>query len=293
MFAKMTIKEIYTKYIDVLKHIYSIGEATAITKIVFEHFAKISATEIVIAVKQDIEPTIIETLNVALLKLQNNIPVQYITGKAWFYNICFTVTNAVLIPRPETEELVLEAIKFLKNNHNKKVLDIGTGSGCIPICIKLNVPTASVTSLDVSEAALVIAKQNIDENKVEIDLLLFNFLDENKYTVLEKFDLIISNPPYIPENEKEFLDKNVTQFEPHLALFVPQKDPLLFYRKILIFAENHLEDGGKIFIEVHENFALETAAIFITANYEVTIKKDMQGKNRMLLIYRSLKQLQM
>ena len=284
----MTIKELCNKYLTELKTLYVPGEATAITKIMFEHFAKVSGSDMILNAKKELDDDIENLLQNALLQLKDHVPVQYITGQAWFYNLNFYVSNAVLIPRPETEELVLEAINFLNGNDKKNVLDIGTGSGCIPISIKKNIPNAYVTSIDVSEAAISVAKKNAEDNNVEINFLQIDFLDEGNYKDLAKFDLIISNPPYIPEKEKAILNKNVVDFEPHLALFVPDNDHLLFYKKILIFAENHLSKNGKILLETHEDFAIITSEIFIAAKYEVEIKKDMQGKDRMLLIYRCL-----
>ena len=282
----MTINELYSEFINNLKLAHETGEATAITNIIFEHFVGISTAGLIVNAKSELQNEVLKPMQDALAALKKNVPVQYITGKAWFYNISFSVTDAVLIPRPETEELVLEAINFLKEHTGRKVLDIGTGSGCIPISIKKNIPNALVTSIDVSKAALEVAQKNAGDNNVEIDFLEINFLEEKTCNNLSLFDLIISNPPYIPENEKSILDKNVTDHEPHLALFVPDNDPLLFYKKILMFAEDHLEKEGRIFLEVHEDFAKQTANIFIEANYKVTIKKDMQGKNRMLIIYR-------
>jgi release factor glutamine methyltransferase len=286
MFAAMTIKEIYNQYLASLKPIYGVGEAYAITNIAFEYIANTSKQDLLLR-NHEILPDVIEvSLNIALNKLLTHEPIQYITNEAWFYNLKFYVNNNVLIPRPETEELVQEVINFLKTNNGKSVLDIGTGSGCIPISIKKNIPNANVMAIDVSEAALAVAKGNAITNNVEIDFKEINFLDGNNYAAFESFDVIISNPPYIPEDEKHILDKNVTAHEPHLALFVPQNDPLIFYKRILSFAENHLNINGKIFLETHENLAKETAAIFIEKNYFVEIKKDMQGKERMLLIYR-------
>ena len=284
----MTIKELYSEFLTELKNLHETGEAAAITKIIFEHFAKVSSSDIIIHAKNEIDVDVIKLLQNALMQLKRHVPVQYITGKTWFYNLSFEVSNAVLIPRPETEELVLEAINFLKENAGKKVLDIGTGSGCIPISIKKNIANALITSIDVSRAAISVAKKNAARNNGEINFVEMDFLDERNYKDLPEFDLIISNPPYIPENEKNILDKNVTDYEPHLALFVPNNDPLIIYKKILIFAENHLKIDGKILLEVHEDFAKKTVDIFIAAKYEVEIKRDMQQKERMLLIYRCL-----
>ena len=282
----MTIKEIYFLFISELKTFHTEGEAIAVTNIVFEHFAKLNSAAIVIYGKEEMNDEIFILLQEALIKLKNHTPVQYITGTAWFYNVNFEVNHSVLIPRSETEELVLEAINFLKNIKDKRVLDIGTGSGCIPISIKKNIPNALVTGIDVSKDALAVAKKNASANAVEINFFEFDFLEEKNYTQLPYYDLIISNPPYVPEKEKDILNKNVVDFEPHLALFVPDNDHLIFYRKIVIFAENHLEINGRILLEIHEDFADETAALFLAKKYIVEIKKDMQGKDRMLVIYR-------
>jgi release factor glutamine methyltransferase len=286
MFAAMTIKERYNQFIISLKEIYSDGEANAITNIAFEYFVKTSKQDLFLNGSKILTDEVASSLNMALTKLLKHEPIQYITNEAWFYNLKFYVTNDVLIPRPETEELVHEAISFLKINNGKRVLDIGTGSGCIAISIKKNIPQADVMAIDVSEAALGVAKENAKRNNVEVNISKINFLEENNYASFESYDVIISNPPYIPEDEKSILDKNVTEYEPHLALFVPQNGALIFYKKILSFAENHLNQNGRIFLETHENLAKETAALFIEKNYYVEIKKDMQGKERMLIIYR-------
>jgi len=284
MFVQMTIKEIQQQYLTELEKIYSLGEAAVITTMIFESIANISKQDLLLRPNVEIENNTEINLITALKRLQQYEPIQYVIGKAWFYNVAFTVNEAVLIPRPETEELVLEAINFLKLHESKNVLDIGTGSGCIPISIKKNIAGANVTSLDVSNDALKLAAKNASDNAVEISFLHLNFLEEKNHLALPKFDVIISNPPYIPENEKNNLDKNVAKYEPHVALFVPQNDPLLFYKKILIFAGDHLKKDGKIFLEIHEDFAAETANLFTEKNYQVIIKKDMQGKERMLII---------
>ncbi|MEQ1554063.1 MAG: peptide chain release factor N(5)-glutamine methyltransferase [Ferruginibacter sp.] len=284
MFTNMTIKELYKAFIKTLQQIYDSNEATAIANITFEEYTSLKKNEIITKGETEVSEIIKEKLNTALERLLQNEPLQYILENAWFYNLQFTVNKNVLIPRPETEELVLEAINFIRQNNSKTMIDIGTGSGCISIAIKKNAPTVKVTAVDVSIDAINIAKQNALQNYTDIEFIEINFLEENNYEKLMQYDVIISNPPYIPN--KEILDKNVVQFEPHLALFVPQNDPLIFYKKILSFADKHLTAKGKIFLEVHENFAKETAAIFTNKNYEVQVKLDMQGKERMLLICR-------
>jgi release factor glutamine methyltransferase len=252
----------------------------------FEHFNNLNKTQLKNSTETLLESTKQIEIDNALTQLLAHTPIQYVLGYAWFYNLKFIVSPAVLIPRPETEELVEEAISFLKNSASKKVIDIGTGSGCIPIAIKKNIPFATITALDVSDKALEIAKQNAITQQTEISFVAINFLDEEKYNQLEGFDLIISNPPYIPHTER--LSKNVQDYEPHLALFVPENEALIFYKKILIFAKEHLLQNGKIMLEVHENLAQETAQLFIQNNYFVIIKKDMQEKERILIISHSL-----
>jgi release factor glutamine methyltransferase len=283
-FALMTLKEIQQKYHLALSKIYNTGEVNGITNIALEEIAAVERNEIISNANKTLEPNLIEKLHTALDRLCLYEPVQYVVGSTWFYNLKFIVTNAVLIPRPETEELVFEAINFLKNNPNKKVIDIGTGSGCIPISIKKNVTDSIVSALDVSKAALGIAKENANTNNTSVHFYEIDFLEEKNYDQLGKYDLIISNPPYIPNTE--ILEENVTNFEPHIALFVPENDVLIFYKKILKFTENHLEKDGIIMLEVHENLAKECAALFTKNSYEVKIKLDMQGKERMLIIYR-------
>lgn len=280
----MTLKEIHKKFIHALMQIYSEGEASKMTEMIFEYIAKINKQQIIINGNDIVDTDVENKLDSSLDKLLQHYPIQYLIGYTWFYNLKFMVNEQVLIPRSETEELVHEAIVFLKNSTGKKVIDIGTGSGCIPISIKKNITEATIISLDVSEEALAIATKNATENNVVIDFKLINFLEESSYGCFEKFDLIISNPPYIPELEEKLMDKNVTMHEPHIALFVPQEEPQLFYKKIVHFAENHLNDNGKIMLEVHENLAKETALLFTSQNYLVEIKKDMQGKERMLII---------
>ena len=282
----MTLTNIYKKYIASLKGIYSEGEARAITQIIFQHFTGLSRPQLDLQVNEHADESATARLEDALKQLLEHVPVQYITGSTRFFSLDFLVNEHVLIPRPETEELVQEALVYLKGAGNKKLIDIGTGSGCIAVSIKKNAPAAEVTAVDMSEQALATARANAAANHVEVDLRNIDFLDEKNYDALPVYDVIISNPPYIPENEKEALDPNVVHHEPHLALFVPENNPLIFYKKIKIFAEKHLEKNGKIFLEVHENLAKQTAAVFPAPQYSSLIKKDISGKERMLIIAR-------
>ncbi|MEJ7611152.1 MAG: peptide chain release factor N(5)-glutamine methyltransferase [Ferruginibacter sp.] len=282
----MTWREIHKSFLGKLKNIYPGGEAAAITDIIFSHFAVISRQQIIMRGDEEATPGLVNQLDTAMEKLLRHIPVQYITGFAWFCDIKFAVNERVLIPRPETEELVKHAADFLKTNKGKKVLDIGTGSGCIPVSLKKIVQDAEILSVDISGEAVRIANENALINNTTVEFLEMNFLDEKSRDALGEFDVIISNPPYIPEEEKNLLDKNVVMHEPHLALFVPQQDPLIFYKKIQDFADDHLAENGRIFLEVHENFANGTAGLFPKEKYECTVEKDISGKERMVLISR-------
>jgi len=282
----MTVKEQYRLFLTALENIYSSSEASNISSLVFESIAGITKSSMIKDPGQLIDDNSLSRLNECLAKLKSHKPVQYVLGECWFYGMKFKVSPAVLIPRPETEELVQEAINELKNKQGANVIDIGTGSGCIAIALKKNCSHANVTAVDVSEAALEIAEENSSTMNTAVEFRQLDFLDEKNWNALEQFDLIISNPPYIPENEKVSLDKNVTDFEPHLALFVANNKPLIFYEKIISFAESNLIAGGKIFLEIHEALAVETAALFNKEVYSVEIKKDIPGKDRMIIASR-------
>jgi len=279
------IKELYRNFLVQLQKIYSLGEATTITEWVFEKMASLKRSDILKNPEKIITPAADKLIQETLQELLLHKPVQYVLGEAWFYHTKFKVNAHVLIPRPETEELVEQLITDRKSKlTDPAILDIGTGSGCIPIAIKKNLPASKLTAIDVSEAALVLAKENATLHNANINFMLLDFLDESTWLSLPMFDIIISNPPYIPINEKEKLAKNVADFEPQLALFVPNKSPLIFYEKIAAFGRDHLLPNGKIYLETHEDFAKETAALFRTYYQTVMIKKDMYGKERMIII---------
>lgn len=282
----MKLNEFYRHYLSKLRLIYIKNEASNITKMVFESLANISRADVLRNAEMEIEHDTFSSLNQALDKLLNHQPIQYVLGEAWFYHLKLKVSDAVLIPRPETEELVEIAIEHLKKTNQKKVLDIGTGSGCIPISLKKNVTEINITSIDLSAKAIEIASENANNHQSKIDFKALDFLDETNWVNLDVFDVIISNPPYIPNVEIQSMDKHVTAFEPHLALFVPDEDPLIFYKAILRFAQNHLEKNGNIFLETHENFAEEVCTLFKDAGYEATVKNDLFEKPRIVLINR-------
>ena len=210
-------------------------------------------------------------------------PIQQIVGYCWFANCKFIVDENVLIPRPETEELITHIITENKNKQ-LNILDIGTGSGCIAIAVKKQLPNATITAIDISQKALDIARQNANNLNVDITFIELDFLDESNWNSLPAFDIIVSNPPYIKEDEKQEMSNNVLLHEPHLALFVPNNNALLFYKKIKKFSQNKLKKNGVIWLEINENLSDETADLFNLLGYKTEIKTDMQGKKRMIKI---------
>jgi release factor glutamine methyltransferase len=285
MFALMMLKELYRNFLVQLQKIYSLSEATVITDWVFEKTASLKRSDILKNPEKIISPAAGELIQNTLQELLLHKPIQYVLGEAWFYHMKIKVNEHVLIPRPETEELVEQLIKDRKSKlTDPAILDIGTGSGCIPIAIKKNLPASKLTAIDISKDALALAKENAALHNTHISFTELDFLNEGNWPALGMFDVIISNPPYIPVTEKEKLDKHVTDFEPHLALFVPEKAPLIFYEKIAVFGRDHLLPNGKIYLETHEDYAKETAALFHNNYQTVMIKKDIYGKERMIII---------
>ena len=277
----MTIQETYHLLQEALKNIYDTDEANNIADLVIEHvtgykkLGRITHKQLVLT-EQQIHA--IDTFKSALLQ---NKPVQYVLQEAWFYEMKFYVNEHVLIPRPKTEELIELIIKT--NNPISNILDIGTGSGCIPITLKKKIPHTTIVTIDVSEDALVVAKKNAAELNVEIELNQLNFLDETNWNELGIFDIIVSNPPYIKQSEIINMQPNVVANEPHIALFVADDDALVFYRKIAAFGKTHLTINGKIFVEINEALGNETISLFEEFGYRAELKKDMQGKNRMIV----------
>jgi release factor glutamine methyltransferase len=282
----MQLREFYSFFLNELKALYDPHEASVITSMIFESVAGTSKSDIITHPDKEFNKEIVSQLEKALLQLKGFTPVQYIIGKAWFCNLSFIVSPAVLVPRPETEELVSLAINQIKNSDKKTILDIGTGTGCIPISIKKQLPDLLVSAMDYSKEALLVAKENGISHSTAIEWIYMNFLEENNWDKLAVYDVIISNPPYIPENEKLLLDKNVTSFEPHMALFVPDNQRLIFYEKIANFGKKHLSPDGSIFLETHELYAKEVVDLFKREGYDAEIKKDFYEKERIVIATR-------
>ena len=269
-----------------LKTLYEEREAATITDWVMEHITGKKRIERLL----DKQLLLTDEQQTRLLQIKTELithrPVQYVLGESWFAGMKLYVNESVLIPRPETEELIEWAAESIQNSKFKiqNILDIGTGSGCIPIAVKKKIPGVSVSSIDVSLEALQVAKQNAEILDTDIAFLHIDFLNESAWNQLPVFDVIVSNPPYIKQSEEKNMAKNVLAFEPLIALFVPDKDALLFYRKIAAFAKSHLNKKGMIFLEINETFGKEVVALFEKDGYVVELRKDLQGKDRMVKI---------
>ena len=217
-----------------------------------------------------------------LTKINKGEPIQYVIKKEFFYNYILKVTEDVLIPRPETEELVSNIINIEKINKKLKILEIGTGSGCIAITLKKNLITPSVTSLDISKKAIEIAKENASLLKIDINFVCKDFFH---FSTKEKFDVIVSNPPYIPLKDKKFVDSVVYKNEPHEALFV-ENDPLIFYKKILSFSTNYLNKNGRVYFEINDIYKddMKKYLDLFYSNIKYEFVMDMQNKYRFLFL---------
>ncbi len=217
-------------------------------------------------------------------RLLDHEPIQYVTGIAPFYGYMFDVDAGVLIPRPETEELVHLISSSIKSRKiaSPKILEIGSGSGCIPITLNLLHPDAQITSIDVSDDALKIARRNNIKLKTQVDFRNIDFLDEDVWdSLVAQYDIIVSNPPYIPNQEKKLMSTNVLDFEPHLALFVEDFDPLIFYKKIYNYSLQNLTKEGQVYLECNEYNALDVQELF-ARGFQAEVIKDIQGKDRMV-----------
>lgn len=217
-----------------------------------------------------------------ITQLQTGKPVQYILGYTEFYGLNFEVNAAVLIPRPETEELVSWVIESVDNTAIN-ILDIGTGSGCIAISLKHELPHASVSAIDISTGALVTAAKNAAANQADVNFIEADILKAGDLTIEHKFDMIVSNPPYVTETDKQQMHSNVTNFEPHTALFVSETDPILFYNAIADFAVKKLNANGLLFFEINESYGTDVVEMLKGRAFKnIELKKDMRGKDRMV-----------
>lgn len=217
----------------------------------------------------------------AIDQLKKAVPLQYLLGHTEFFGLNFFVDNHVLIPRPETEELVAWVLQSAKDMKNPKILDMGTGSGCIAIALAKNMPGARVSAMDISDEALGIAKKNAVKNLVDIHFFQANILKIPELP--SQFDFIVSNPPYVQESEKQLMHKNVLHYEPHTALFVFESDPLVYYRSIVALAKKELNRNGYLFFEINESKGKDMLELLLRSGFgNMELKKDFLGKDRMI-----------
>jgi release factor glutamine methyltransferase len=279
----MTIKDATIYSTGQLSSIYEVGEASTISDWLMEHLTGSKKTDRISQSKKELSPEQEELLGSYLDRLKENEPIQYVLKEAWFCGLRFYVDKQVLIPRPETEELVEWIITGCRFPINElSILDIGSGSGCIPIALKRRLGKAVVWSCDVSKEALQVAEKNAENLGVEVNFLQMDFLDPTQREKLPEFDIIVSNPPYITHRERYSMRANVLEYEPAKALFVPDNDPLIFYKAIADFGKDHLKPNGSIYAEINEKLGDITGELFRQKGFNVELKKDITGKDRMI-----------
>ncbi len=283
----MTIEEARKEVNNSIATIYEKSEADNITEIVMEHITRWSRPERILNKEIPLSFTQKKLLSQIILRLEQHEPIQYLINEAWFAGMIFYVDKNVLIPRPETEELLDWIVKDVRSDTSniKKMLDVGTGSGCIAIALKNKIPNAEIWGCDVSVEALNVARMNADALNATIDFVPLDFLDPDQRKQLPHVDIIVSNPPYVPQSDKNEMKKNVLEFEPATALFVPDNDSLVFYNAIADFGKEKLNGNGNIYVEIHENLGEQVKNLFKLKGYSFAeLRKDIQGKDRMIKI---------
>ncbi len=296
----MTIQEAGSNARRQLTSIYAPGEAASITDLLLESITALSKIDRIASKDRALNSLQQNQFTLYLDRLLQHEPIQYVLQKAWFYGMELFIDSNVLIPRPETEQLVqwvIEWITTVGENHfaienhpgfptNKlKILDMGTGSGCIALALKNQIPNAEIWACDNSEEALNVARRNGAQLDIRVDFQGLNFLDFPQQKQLPTVHIAVSNPPYIPMQNKGEMERNVVAFEPHAALFVQDSDPLVFYRSLAHFGKHKLYKGGKIFMEMHEGMGQALSELFVEQGYHsIEIRSDFQGKDRMISV---------
>lgn len=263
-----------------LAEIYSEREIVSLIHALIERFAGISVVKALSEPRLTVSESELLKIHFAIKDLKNNRPLQYILGNCEFLNVNILLSHRVLIPRPETEELVELILEENKMKQGLTIADLGCGSGCIAVALAKNLSDGRVFAFDISDEALEQTKANAAHNNVRVEVIKADMNDA--LVINEQFDIMVSNPPYVRECEKTQMKANVLEYEPHTALFVPDSDPLLFYRNIASIAENSLKRGGKLYLEINEALGEETESIFKNAGYKTEIRKDFIDKVRML-----------
>lgn len=276
----MTISSLKKQFFDSLGAIYPSRELKAIFQLLVEELWELSRTDVLMDVEIDFESKK-EVFEDTIQRLKKNEPIQYILGKASFYGRSFLVNEHTLIPRQETEELI-ELISRFQLPEDTKMLDIGTGTGIIPITCALTFGFKNIYAIDVSSDALSVSCLNAKNQNVNIGFLLLDVLSDQAGNQLgDRFDLITSNPPYVTDSERELMQENVLDYEPELALFVPDDDPLLFYKRIVELSQAKLKRKGILIVEINERFGMETSLLFQEHGFiGVHVVQDIHGKDR-------------
>lgn len=294
----MTIKQYRAHFNKSIKHLYPTSEIDSFFFLILEEYIGFKRIDIVLKSDFYIDQESLNLMQIATKQLEQEIPIQYIIGKTEFFGLPFNINKEVLIPRPETEELVEQVIKEVSliktyktasneatNEKQITILDIGTGSGCIAISLKKQLPGSKISAIDVSDKALRVAKKNAALNKVNINFIHLDILKTNNLDKL--YDVIVSNPPYVREMEKKEMKNNVLNNEPHLALFVDNKNPLLFYNKIAELAKKFLTKNGQLHFEINQYLGKETIKLLAEKGFKnIQLKKDIFGNDRIITAFK-------
>ncbi|MDY0053031.1 MAG: peptide chain release factor N(5)-glutamine methyltransferase [Bacteroidales bacterium] len=274
------IKDIKRFAINELKDIYSENEIKIMISQLISHFTSFDNIQQLISEDKTVLESDLLKLNFAIKDLKHNKPLQYIIGYSEFYNLRIGLRNNVLIPRGETEELVDLIIKENKDREGLKIVDLCTGSGAIALALKKNIPSANVWAVDNDINAINQARENSQTLGIDINILEQDILKQGFTT--EKFDIIVSNPPYVMEKEKQLMKENVLDYEPHQALFVEDNNPLIFYKAIEKFSQTNLNPKGKVYLEINENLSKQTSDLFKLGSVEA--RKDINSKDRFVIV---------
>ena len=277
------LNDLKSQYIELLSGKFDPSESKQFLDILIEDFYGITKVQLALEPELRISESEMLKLHWAIKDLLNNKPVQYITGVSCFQDMKLNVNESVLIPRPETEELV-GLILDKETSENLSVIDIGTGSGCIALALKKHLSNSLITAVDLSANALLLAKKNALQNQLQVEFMQIDIVKPRSFDSLSKFDIVVSNPPYVTQSDKALMQKNVTDYEPHKALFVEDDNPLLFYKAILNFCKSHLNNQGRIYLEINEQQGDNILQLLEQHEYKNgKIYQDIHGKNRFVV----------
>ena len=261
---------------------FSIQETDSLIALIFEKLKGYSRTQLLLSGDELLTDNETDEITKIVSRLKNHEPIQYILGSTEFYGLEFCCVPDVLIPRPETEELVDWIIKE-NGASNPTIIDMGTGTGCIAISLQKNIPQSTVFACDISPVCIETANRNAQQNSAKILVVEYDIIAGQPQVEFPEFDVVVSNPPYVRESEKALMEKNVTDFEPDLALFVVDENPLIFYESIADFARKNLKDQGKLYFEINESLGDETCNMLTAKGFtHIRLKRDINGKNRMI-----------